>query len=65
MRFGMKHSVQFSSLMYVSGLEFITPISIMSVFNSSKSGSVLSQSAFTCSKFTIETLEQDVKHVQS
>ena len=26
---------------------------------------VLTQPAFTCSKFTIETLEQDVKYVQS
>ena len=25
----------------------------------------LTQSAFTCSKLTIETLEQDVKYVQS
>ena len=25
----------------------------------------LSQSAFTCLKLTIQTLEQDVKHVQS
>ena len=39
--------------------------SIFSCCDAMKSGSSTSQSAITCSKLTIETLEQGVKYVQS